>query len=103
MSTRLVQLEEFYREDPNDPFNLYALALEYQKINIEKSTELFNELLARHEDYIPAYYHAAQLYLSLNNTEHAIAILEKGIPKARAKNETKAANELQILLDELIL
>jgi tetratricopeptide (TPR) repeat protein len=103
MSIRLVQLEEFYREDPNDPFNLYALALEYQKTNVEKSRELFNELLATHEDYIPAYYHAAQLYLSLNNTEHAIVILEKGIPKARTKNETKAARELQTLLDELTL
>jgi lipoprotein NlpI len=32
--TRLEQLHQFLQEDPADPFNLYALAIEYQKTDI---------------------------------------------------------------------
>src|SRR4051812_47973634 len=91
---RLAQLEEFYKEDPNDPFNIYALALEYQKLNVLKAKELFDDLLLRHEDYIPTYYHAGSLYVTLNLTDEALKILEKGIKKAKEKNEVKAMREL---------
>jgi lipoprotein NlpI len=103
MSTRLAQLEEFYREDPNDPFNIYGLALEYQKTNVEKAKELFDLLLLKYADYIPTYYHASNLYLTLNLEAEAIKILEKGIHKARSQNEMKAMRELQVIYDELIM
>jgi tetratricopeptide (TPR) repeat protein len=102
MRTRLAQLEEFHKEDPQDPFNIYALALEYQKSDVEKARALFDELLLHHENYIPTYFHAGNLYLSLNLATEAIKIFETGINKARQQNELKAMRELQTVYDELI-
>jgi lipoprotein NlpI len=59
--TRLEQLLRFYREDPNDPFSVYGLALEYQKTDVRESERFFDELLGKFPDYLPAYYHAAKL------------------------------------------
>lgn len=101
MNIRLQQLQQFLNEDPNDPFNIYALALEYLKFDQQKSKALFDELLLKHEDYIPTYYYAGNLYLELNFADEASKILEKGIAKARAQNELKAMRELQTLYDEL--
>jgi tetratricopeptide (TPR) repeat protein len=103
MSSLLVQLEEFFKEDPHDPFNIYALALEYQKTEIKKAKELFDLLLSEHEDYVPTYYHASNLYLALNLNEEAIKILEKGIEKCKNQREIKAMQELKTVYDELLL
>ncbi len=102
MTDRLKQLQQFLTEDPTDPFNLYALALEYQKVNILKAKEIFDQLLKEHEDYIPTYYHAGNLHLNLNLIQEAKAILEKGISKAKQKNELKAMREMQSVYDELV-
>lgn len=102
MTNRLNLLQQFLEEDPHDPFNIYALALEYQKIDINKSKELFDRLLKEHEHYIPSYYHAGNLYLNLNLVEEAKQILEKGILKAKQQNELKAMREMQSVYDELV-
>ena len=102
MTARLNQLKQFLAEDPNDPFNLYALALEYQKIDLKKAKEIFDQLLKEHEDYIPCYYHAANLYMILEMPNEAKIILGKGILKAKQKNELKAMREMQSVYDDLI-
>ncbi len=103
MSVRLDQLHEFLKEDPQDPFNLYALALEYSKVDLYRAKEFFDELLLKHEHYIPSYYHAGNLYLDLNLQDKAREILKKGIQLARIKNELKAMRELQTVYDELVM
>ena len=73
MSTdRIKQLEKFYEEDPRDPFNSYALALEYLHSDPSRSRSLFETLLQNHKDYLPTYYHAARLYQDLGEKEKAI-------------------------------
>jgi tetratricopeptide (TPR) repeat protein len=99
---RLDQLLLYYNEDPNDPFNIYALALEYQKSDLHKACEYFERLLNNHEDYIPTYYHAAKVYQDLNEKAKAIAVYEKGIAHAKKQLNMKAARELQSAYDELI-
>jgi len=99
---RLELLKEYYHQDPNDPFNVYALAIEYQKSDVDRSKEYFIELLDRHPDYLPSYYHAAKLFVELNQKEKAIAIYEKGIALAKAKKEFKTLRELQSAFDELM-
>jgi len=101
MTTRLEQLHEFLNDDPNDPFNIYALALEYQKSDVQRSKAFFDQLLNEHPEYVPTYYHAANLYLGMGLPLEAVAILEKGIDVARRKNESKAVRELQGVLDEV--
>ena len=99
--TRLEQLLQFVDEDPDDPFNLYGLALEYLKSDVGKATVLFEKLLADHENYLPTYYQAANLFESIGRREQAIAILEKGILIAKHTKELKTLRELQGVLNEL--
>lgn len=100
---RLKQLEEFARNDPDDPFNLYALALEYQKSDRHKALGIFNDLVTHHEKYIPTYYHFGKLCIEVGDQEKAKMIFEKGIVIAGQHKELKAMRELKAALDELLL
>ena len=99
---RLIQLRKFYEEDPNDPFNIYGLALEYLKHDVNQSKQLFDLLLTDHAEYLPTYFHAAKLYQDLNELARAASIYEKGIALAQRLNEPKARRELQTAYDELM-
>lgn len=99
---RLKTLIKFYEEDPRDPFNLYGLALEYQKTDLLKSDELFSTLLADFPNYVPSYYHAAKLKVELKQSDAALTIYKKGIEVAKQQNEKKAEQELRSAYDELM-
>src|SRR5687768_4183233 len=99
---RIITLEKFYEEDPNDPFNAYALALEYLHQNPARSSILFERLLDVHQEYLPTYYHAAKFFLEKGEREKAIAVFEKGIALARKVNDMKTQRELQSAYDELM-
>jgi tetratricopeptide (TPR) repeat protein len=99
---RLKTLIQFYEEEPNDPFNLYGLALEYQKTDPVKSDELFTKLLRDFPHYIASYYHAAKLKVELNQPEAALAIYRNGIEVAKQQGEKKAGQELRSAYDELM-
>jgi tetratricopeptide (TPR) repeat protein len=100
MTNRLEQLLRFYEEDPNDPFNIYGLALEYLKTDPPKSRKLFDTLLEMHPEYLPAYYHAARLYATTDR-DAALEIYERGIQLAKKINDLKALRELQSAYQEL--
>ena len=98
---RLEQLRQFAEDDPNDPFNLYALALEYLKSDNSEAGKLFDQLLLEHELYLPTYYQAAILQERTGNRALALQLLEKGIGIAKQQNEIKNQRELQGVYDEL--
>ena len=97
---RLEQLQQFVDDDPNDPFNLYALALEFIKSDTSKAEALFNRLLSEHDTYLPSYYQAGDLFESTGKHERAIEVLKKGITLARNAGEMKTLRELQTMLEE---
>jgi len=99
--TRLEQLIKFYKEDPKDPFNVYGLALEYYKIDVQKSEEFFNKLLTEFPEYLPTYYHAAKLKEELNENEIALTIYSKGMDLAKKLKDQKTLQELKSAYDEL--
>lgn len=99
---RLNLLEQFVKEEPEDPFNWYALALEQTKLNPLLALETFEYVLKNHSEYLPAYYHTGNLYLSYGNQERAKEILKVGADLAKRQGEQKAMQELNTLLDELI-
>lgn len=101
-TNRLDQLLAYYKEDPNDPFNIYGLALEYLKHDVAKAKAYFDLLLKEHEGYVPTYYHAARLYQDLGEREKAEQLYEKGIAVAKKHGELKAARELQSAYDEMM-
>lgn len=103
MSTsRLEQLLEFYREDPNDPFVIYALATEYLAIDTQKALQYYEGLLQWHSYYVGTYYHAANLYAQLGRREDAEKTYQIGIAIATEQNDLKALRELQAAYNEFL-
>ncbi len=100
-SDRIKILEQFLKEDPSDPFSIYALALEYQHQNIEKAEALFNLLLDQHPDYLPTYYMAGDFYVDQANPERALEILRKGLVLAQTQKNRSSARELQAAIQNL--
>lgn len=99
-SERIQTLEQWIKEDPNDPFNKYGLAMELIKQQPEKAAILFDQLLIQHPEYLPTYYIAAQFF-SQSKPAKAIDILETGIELAKKQSNEKARREMQSALDEL--
>ncbi|QNF34162.1 tetratricopeptide repeat protein [Adhaeribacter swui] len=100
--TRLDQLFEFYREDPNDAFTIYAIATEYVKINPEKALEYYQILLKDHPDYVATYYHAGKLYEGLGQKEEAEKIYQQGLVVSRQQGNRHAFSELQQAYNNLM-
>lgn len=98
---RIELLKKFITDDPADPFNHYALALELVSDEPRKAIELFDLLITRFPDYLPTYYHAAKQHQSLGDDQRAVLILTRGIDLAKAQGNPKAKAELQSVLDEL--
>jgi tetratricopeptide (TPR) repeat protein len=92
---RLSQLLAFHKDDPSDPFTIYAIALEYVEEFPEKAASYFNLLLAQHPDYLPTYYHAAPVFSSLGDQRKASEIYERGIALAQKLGESSALRELK--------
>ena len=99
---RLQKLLKFLDEDPNDPFTLYAIALEYTALEKEKAKFYFEQLLQSHDQYLPTYYHAGQFYAENGDLSTAKDILEKGIQLARKQSEEQTEKELSNLLQNLL-
>lgn len=96
-------LKKYMEENPNDPFNIYALALEYLDLDVKISRSYFDKLLTNHPDYLPTYYHAANLYLEMNNVEEAKKLYNKGIELAEKQGDLNTIKELKNALSALIL
>lgn len=92
---RIQQLTQFMDEEPGNPFNLYALAMEYLTGQPEQARVYFDQLLIQFPDYLPTYYHAAALYTDLDQRDRAADLYEKGIALAQAQQNTKTLQELQ--------
>jgi len=96
MRERLIQLQEFLKESPQDPFLKYALAAEYLKLGELSQGQLgFEELVEQHPDYVGTYYHLGKLYEKINLREQAQKTYLKGMEIARAKRNRHALSELQ--------
>jgi hypothetical protein len=92
---RLEQLKQFAKEEPGDPFNLYALALEYLKSDPQEALRIFKSLIEKNSDYLPTYYPYAQLLVEMKEAKLAENIFEAGINVAKKLNDLKAMRELQ--------
>lgn len=101
-SSLLTRLIAFYEEDPADPFNSYALALEYQKTDRAKAAALFRTLLDQHSEYLATYYSAGQFFADQEEFEYALTIYRKGIELAQAQGNSKTMQELQRAMRSLL-
>lgn len=91
---RLIALQQFLEEDPNDPFNYYALALELRSADPLKSKALLSDLMLRFPQYLPTYYPLAHLLIELGEREAAEKTFEEGKGWALSQNDQKTLREL---------
>ncbi len=101
-NTRIEILKQYIVDEPNDPFNVYALATEYVKEEPLTALSYFEKLLEKHPDYLGTYYQAGKLYQAFQETEKAKATFEKGIALAFQQQKSKTLNELRSALNEIL-
>ena len=100
--SRIEQLEAFAKEDPHDPFNHYALALEYLKVNASRAFEQFENLMKDHPDYLPTYYPFAHLLIEMTQPDRGEEIFLAGIEQARKAGDAKTLRELQAAYNDRV-
>ena len=99
---RLERLLDFLKEEPNDPFNTYAIAAEYRHSDSKKAEKYYRQLLLNHPDYLPTYYQLGTLLVEKENIEEASLILKKGIELAKSQNNQLTQRELTNALNEIL-
>jgi len=101
-SSRLEQLLDFLKNDPNDAFTLYAIATEYRNSDTGKALHYYEKLLRDHPDYLPTYYHLAHLYIDLEEDNKAEDTFKNGIALAQNQKDALALRELQNAYNEFL-
>ena len=93
--TRLELIMEMLEKDPNDPFLLYAVALEYKKTgNFVVATKQLENLLKSHPKYLGTYYLLGKLYEESEEIAKAIKIYKAGKIIATSNGDHKILGEL---------
>jgi len=91
---RINLLEQYVQEQPDEPFNHYALAMEYVAGDPAQALHYLEILLTRHPDYLPTYYQAATLYAEGEDRERARTTFERGLELASSQGNQKTYDEL---------
>jgi predicted Zn-dependent protease len=99
---RIAMLSELLRQDPNNAFARYGLAMEYSNSGqLEQALDEFHKLLSANPDYAVGYFMAAQTLMKCDRTEEARKMLQDGIAAAQRKGDGHAQSEMQAMLDEI--
>ena len=94
--SKIAELIEFLKDDPNDNFIRYALALEYTKIEeYENAKSIFDILVKEAPHYLPTYYQYGNLLAEIGQPGLAEEIYKKGIEIADSQLKIKTKQELQ--------
>lgn len=101
-NNRLEKLLEMQKENPNDLFFEYAIALEYKAIGrIDDAINQFEKSISLDENHIASYYQLGIIFEQKAETEKALKYLTRGFELAKFKNDLKTANEFRTLIDEI--
>ncbi|MDA7978309.1 MAG: hypothetical protein MPJ50_06005 [Pirellulales bacterium] len=97
------KIEELLRDDPQDEFLRYSLAMELLKeeSQLARSLDLFTELQQGEPPYVPAFFMAGQKLAELNRKDEARQTLTKGIAVAESQQNDHAAREMREFLASL--
>ena len=99
---RMEVLREILRDNPQDSFARYGLAMELAKQgSLEEAMSEFKHLLLVNPDYCAAYYQAGQTLEKLGKFEEAKETYRQGIEVASRLKDLKARSELEAVLDML--
>lgn len=98
---RLEAIKLMLKDDPQDPFLQYALALEYLSLNQhENAIEILLYLKENKPDYLPLYMKLGQIYILKEKEEDALSIWKEGVLLAGKQKNDKTQRELRQLIEE---
>lgn len=101
-SDRLSQLRELLREDPEDRFLRYAIALELKRAgDMDAAAADLEDLLRADPKYIACYYQLALILAELGRTDDAVHTCEAGSLQCITTGDSKARSELLALKEAL--
>jgi tetratricopeptide (TPR) repeat protein len=96
---RMRQLRLMLERQPDDPFLLYGLAMEYKKADEPaRALEYFDQVLRRDPNYCYAYYQRAQVHESQGDVDAARRTLREGIEAAKRSGDDHALSEIEAAL-----
>ncbi|RNC83892.1 MAG: hypothetical protein ED557_08970 [Balneola sp.] len=99
MKNNIPTLAARVKDNPNDSFSKFALALELMKIGLnEKALVLFESIIENDPNYVGVYYHLGALYISLDENKKGINTYKKGIEIANTIKDQHVRSELQSAL-----
>jgi tetratricopeptide (TPR) repeat protein len=99
-NSRLNQILNLQKEDPNNSFLSFAIALEYQACKeLTLAIQYFEVLRQKDPAYLGLYYPLGKIYFELEKSDQAVLIVKEGLEWAKNQNQQKAQTELQELLN----
>lgn len=101
--SRIENLKEMLKTDPNDTFARYALGLEYLSLKEnENAKNIFEELKTLDPNYLATYYQLGKTYELLGDENEARKVYEKGIYVATSQSDAHTKEELEQALNDLL-
>ncbi|MCM0041380.1 MAG: tetratricopeptide repeat protein [Algoriphagus sp.] len=91
---RIELLKEYCKAESENPFNYYALALEYRESEKPAAAELFEFIQSRFPTYLPVYFPAAHFFYEEGHLQKAKKLFEEGLALAHILQDEKAKKEL---------
>jgi hypothetical protein len=91
---RIELLKGYCKAEPEDPFNFYALALEYRELDKTAAAELFDFVLTTFPNYLPVFFPAAHFFYEQAALQKAKKLFESGLALAHVLQDEKAKKEL---------
>ncbi|WP_462250062.1 tetratricopeptide repeat protein [Ekhidna sp.] len=92
---RIQLLKTFIQDEPLNPFNKYALAMEYYEEAPDDALELLRDLRKAHPEYLPLYFKLAHLLWEEELWDEANDVFSEGIKLAEEQSDRKALSELK--------
>jgi thioredoxin-like negative regulator of GroEL len=100
--TRKEQIEAMLRDEPDDPFLRYGLAMEHVSAGADQEAlRCLHGLLEIAPAYVPAYVQAGRALIRLGRDDEARAVLQAGIAAAEKQGDAHAAGEMAGFLQGL--
>ncbi|OAB60547.1 hypothetical protein AY599_23410 [Leptolyngbya valderiana BDU 20041] len=99
---RIAQLSSMLQADPDDTFVLYSLGQEHAKAGRhEEAIGYYEKCIEADAGEHYAYFHMARSLEAQGEEERAVEVLTRGLARATADGNQKAAGELQTYLAQL--
>ena len=99
--TRREFLQEALRQDPNNTFARYGLALELAKSEPAPAWTHFEYLLVHHPEYSATYFQAGMFLMNQGRIDEARKVLATGVEVTGHQGKQHTQAELQAALDDL--